>query len=276
MDNSAFAIGYLYSFNILDIIVLIKDYDAKNNYDKTFLKMTNIYILGEYLLSKNKKEKILDIEINSDNFNKVDFSLLLLTLYFRDIKCSNSTINQLILKNSYKAGNDYLKPNYLMWSNFNDLFDVLNEETYERLKIGKVLRKITSKNIIPTLFACIAYEYIEKMKLNSVLFEIDENTLKNIIDKAKNFFVYILNEDMFHIDKMKPLFNGKEILDLLKMKAGKEVGVLLDYLIEEQIKDPKLDKDRMITKKYFAKKGCLNNNGGRMTTRIFIFLSYIF
>ena len=51
---------------------------------------------------------------------------------------------------------------------------------------------------------------------------------------------------MLHIDKMKPLFNGKEILDLLNMKAGKEVGILLDYLLEEQIKDPKLDKDQAI------------------------------
>ena len=246
MNNSAFAIGYLYSFNILDIIILIKDYDSNNNYDKVFLKIANIYILGEYLLEKNKLEKIFNIEINSDNFNKVDYSLLLLTLYFRDIKCNNSTINQLILKNTYKTGNDYLKTNYLMCSNFSNLFNIISEEKHERLKIGKVLRKITYKNIIPSLFACIAFEYIEKVELNSVLYEINENILKKIIDKIKNFFAYILNEDMLHIDKMKPLYNGKEILNLLKMKAGKEVGVLLDYLVEQQIKDPKLDKDKAI------------------------------
>ena len=246
MDNSSFAIGYLYSFNILDIIILIKDYDPKNAYDKTFLKITNLYILGEYLLEKNKTDKIFGIEINSDNFNKIDYAILLLTLYFRDIKCSNSTINQLIIKNTYKAGNDYLKSNYLMCSNFNELFKLINEEKYERLNIGKVLRKITYKNILPTLFACIAYEYIEKVELNMVLSELDENILQKIIDKNKNFFDFILNEDMLHIDKMKPLFNGKEILDLLNMKAGKEVGILLDCLLEEQIKDPKLDKDQAI------------------------------
>ena len=51
---------------------------------------------------------------------------------------------------------------------------------------------------------------------------------------------------MLHIDKMKPLFNGKEILNLLNIKAGKEVGVLLDFLLEEQIKDPKFDKTQAI------------------------------
>ena len=246
MNNSSFAIGYLYSFQILDIIILIKDYDPKNDSDKTFLKITNLYILGEYLLEKNKTNKIFDIEINSDNFNKVDYAILLLTLYYRDIKRSNSTVNQLIIKNTYKAGNDYLKSNYLMCSNFNELFKLVNEEKYERLSIGKVLRKITYKNILPTLFACIAYEYIETVELNSMLFELDENILQKIIYKNKNFFDFILNEDMLHIDKMKPLFNGKEILDLLNIKAGKEVGVLLDFLLEEQIKDPKFGKTQAI------------------------------
>ena len=124
-------------------------------------------------------------------------------------------------------------------------------------------RKITYKNILPTLFACIAYEYIEKVELNMVLSELDENILQKIIDKNKNFFGFILNEDMLHIDKMKPLFNGKEILDLLNMKAGKEVGILLDCLLEEQIKDPKLDKDQAIEflqkkKEEISKNG--NNN----------------
>ena len=35
-------------------------------------------------------------------------------------------------------------------------------------------------------------------------------------------------------------------MDLLNIKAGKEVGVLLDFLLEEQIKDPKFDKTQAI------------------------------
>ena len=46
-ENSAFAISYLYSFNILDIIFLIKNYDKKNNFDNIYLKVTNLPYFSE-------------------------------------------------------------------------------------------------------------------------------------------------------------------------------------------------------------------------------------
>ena len=250
MNNSSFAIAYLYSFNILDIILLTKNYDQENNYDNIFLKIANLYILGEYLLEKTK---IFEIEMNPENFNKIDYSLLLLTLYFRNIKNNNdnSLMNQQILKFTYKTSTDYLKSNYLMCAYFDELYNLINQENYNRLFIGKVLRKITYKNILPCLYASIAYEYIEKTQLNNLMNDIDNNLLQNIIEKNKRFLSYIINEDMMHIDKMKPLFNGKEILEKLNIKAGKELGFLIEYLIDEQIKEPKLNKDDAIV---FLKK----------------------
>ena len=245
MNNSSFAIAYLYSFNILDIILLTKNYDQENNYDNIFLKIANLYILGEYLLEKTK---IFEIEMNPENFNKIDYSLLLLTLYFRNIKNNNdnSLMNQQILKFTYKTSTDYLKSNYLMCAYFDELYNLINQENYNRLFIGKVLRKITYKNILPCLYASIAYEYIEKTQLNNIMNDTDNNLLQNIIEKNKRFLSYIINEDMKHIDKMKPLFNGKEILEKLNIKAGKELGFLIEYLIDEQIKEPKLNKDDAI------------------------------
>ena len=245
MNNSSFAIAYLYTFNILDIILLTKDYDSETNYENIFLKIANIYILGEYLLTKNK---IFEIEMNSENFNKIDYSLLLLTLYFRDKKNNNdnSLMNQQILKFTYKTSTDYLKSNYLMCAYFDELYNLITNENYNRLLIGKALRKITYKNILPCIYASIAYEYIEKNQLNSLMDNIDSNCLQNIIEKNKRFLNYIINEDMMHIDKMKSLFNGKEILEKLNMKAGKELGILIEFLIDEQIKEPKLSKDDAI------------------------------
>ena len=245
MNNSSFAIAYLYSFNILDIILLTKNYDQENNNDNIFLKIANLYILGEYLLEKTK---IFEIEMNPENFNKIDYSLLLLTLYFRNIKNNNdnSLMNQQILKFTYKTSTDYLKSNYLMCAYFDELYNLINQENYNRLFIGKVLRKITYKNILPCLYASIAYEYIEKTQLNNLMNDIDNNLLQNIIEKNKRFLSYIINEDMMHIDKMKPLFNGKEILEKLNIKAGKELGILIENLIDEQIKEPNLNKDDAI------------------------------
>ena len=99
---------------------------------------------------------------------------------------------------------------------------------------------------MPILYALVAYEYIEKTQLNNLMNDIDNNLLQNIIEKNKRFLSYIINEDMMHIDKMKPLFNGKEILEKLNIKAGKELGILIENLIDEQIKEPNLNKDDAI------------------------------
>ena len=243
LENSRYAIAYFYIFHILDIIILIKNYDKENNYDKIFLKATNLYILGEYLLEKNK---IFDIEMNSDNFNKVNYSLLLLTLYFRDKKDKNVYINQKILKHTYRTSNENQRANSYMCRNFDELLKIINEDNYERLKIAKIIKKINSKNIIPCLFACIAYEYIENVELISLLYEIDENILQKFIDKIKKFFDYIIKEDLLYIEKMKVLIDGKELKEILNIKLTKEVGTLIEYLIDEQIRNPKLNREQAI------------------------------
>ena len=244
LENSEFIIAYLYSFNLLDIILLLKDGDDNNNYEELFLKITNLYILGEYLL---KIDKIFEIEINSNNFNKINYSLLLLTLYFRDIKDKNNlSINQKILRRTYKTSNEHKLENKNMCKYFDELLNFINKEQYDRFKVGKFLRKISCKNIIPILYASIAYEYIEQVKLKSLLFNLEENILQKIIDKIKKFFNFIITEDLLHIDKLIPLLNGKEILETMDIKTDKIIKSLVDYLIDEQIKDPKLNKNQAI------------------------------
>ena len=241
MENSAYAIAYLYSYNLLDIIFLIKKFDSKYNFDNIFIKIVNLYILGEYLY---EKIKIFNSEITSDNFSKIDYSLLLLTLYFRQFKIGKKdTMNTLILKNTYKTGNEYIKQNKIMAQYFDELTSLINSQTYERLPIGKLLRKLLYKNIIPSLLASIAYEYIEKMNLNSIIDNINENILNNIIEKNKKFYDFIKNENMMHIDEMKPLFSGQDIMQILNIKPGSEIGILVECLIEEQIKKDNYSKD---------------------------------
>ena len=245
MDNSEYVIAYLCSFKLLDIIYLIKNYDSKNNFDTIFLKTANLYILGEYLL---KKGKIFDnIEITEKTFKRRDYCFLLLTLYFRDKTDKlNVSLNQKILKSTYRASNGHQQENKNMCRNFDDLYNMIKEEKYDRFKVGKALRRISYKNIIHILYACIAYEYIENFELNSLLSEINEDKLQKIIEKNKKFLNYVINEDMLHIDKIKPLFPGKELLEILDIKTDKMIKPLLDYLIDEQIKNPKLDKEQAI------------------------------
>ena len=250
MDNCEYVIAYLCSFKLLDIIYLIKNFDSENNFDNIFLKTANLFILGEYLL---KKGKIFDIEMNSDNFDKKDFCFLLLTLYFRDKKDEHDvSLNQKILKSTYRASKEHQQENKNMCRGFDDLYNIIKEEKYDRFKVGKTLRRISYKNIIHELYACIAYYYIEKFELNELLDKIDEDVLNKIIEKCKKFLNYVINEDMLHIDKMKSLYNGKDILEIMDIKTDKVIKPLLDYLIDEQIKNPKLDKNQaleLLTKK---------------------------
>ena len=249
LDNSSFAIAYLYEYNLLDVILQPNKYNINNkyNFDNLFLSTTNLYILGEYIY---KEKKIFDIELNKDNFNKIDFCLLLLTLYFRNMQVKfgkeNTTINKLILRETFKTSNDYIKENQIMNENFDELNSIINNNSYERLSIGKILRKIHYKNIIKILLASISYEYTNKANLTSIISEIDNNILQPIIDKYKNFYNYIVKENMLYIDELKPLFSGQEIIKSLNMKPGKEIGKLLELLIEEQIKDPNFGKETAI------------------------------
>ena len=100
------------------------------------------------------------------------------------------------------------------------------------------------KNIFPILYAYIAYEYIEQVELTSLLFNMEENILQIIIHKIKTFFNFIMTEDLLHIDKLKPLIKGIELMEILNLESDKMIKPLVDYLIDEQIKNPKLNKNQ--------------------------------
>ena len=268
MDNSSFAIAYLYEYNLLDVILQPSKYNSNNkyNFDNLFLLSTNLYILGEYLL---QKMKIFDIEINSENFNKIDFGLLLLTVCFRNMKVKfgkeNTTINKLILRETFKTANEYIKENQIMNENFDELISLVDSNNYERLSIGKLLRKIHYKNIIKILLVGICYDYINKVNLKMLISEIDDNTLSPIIKKYQTFFNYMVQENLLQVDELKPLFSGQEIIQLLNLKPGKEIGKLLELLIDEQIKDQNMNKE--IAKDFLGKKKeeiLLNQNNNNL------------
>ena len=158
----------------------------------------------------------------------------------------NTTINKLILRETFKTSNEYIKENQIMNENFDELIAFVNSNNYERLSVGKLLRKIHYKNIIKILIAGICYDYINTVNLKMLISEINDNILNPIIKKYQAFFNYIVKENILHVDALKPLFNGQDIIELLKIKPGKEIGKLLELLIDEQIKDQNMDKERSI------------------------------
>jgi tRNA nucleotidyltransferase/poly(A) polymerase len=81
---------------------------------------------------------------------------------------------------------------------------------------------------------------------NKIIYEINENILNEIIIKYKNFYNFIKNENLLHIDNLKPLFDGNEIIKILKIKPGKIIGILIESLINIQIEEPKITKEEAI------------------------------
>ena len=96
------------------------------------------------------------------------------------------------------------------------------------------------------LYGCLSFEYVNIIHCESLVDNINEDELKPLIEKYKKFFDFIKNENLLHADEIKPLLNGKEIMELLNIKPSKEVGLLINYLVENQIEEPNLNKDEAV------------------------------
>ena len=249
MENSSFAIAYLHKFNLLENVLQANKYTI-NNKKNTFNKIVNIFIIGQYLYNNKDTYNIFDINMDEDNFDKIDYGLLLLTLCFRNIKektdKENNTINYLILRDTLKTSNNIIKENQIMNQKFDELLSIINTDGYNRLTVGNILKEITYKNIIKLLYGCLSYEYVSIICPESLIDSINEDELKPLIEKYKKFFDFIKNENLLHADEIKPLFNGKEIMELFNIKPSKEVGLLINYLVETQIEEPNLKKDEAV------------------------------
>jgi len=249
MENSSFAIAYLHAFNLLENVLQANKYTI-NNKKNTFNKIVNIFIIGQYLYNNKDTYNIFEINLGEDNFDKIDYGLLLLTLCFRNLKeksdKENNTINKLILRDTLKTSNDIIKENQIMNEKFDELLSIINADGYNRLTVGKILKEITYKNIIKLLYGCLSFEYVNIIHCESLVDNINEDELKPLIEKYKKFFDFIKNENLLHADEIKPLLNGKEIMELLNIKPSKEVGLLINYLVENQIEEPNLNKDEAV------------------------------
>ena len=239
LNNSSFAIAYLYKFNLLESIMQPNKYISNNNcnFDRLFLFTCNLYIMGEYLYKQN-----IFLELNENNCNKIDLGFLLLTLNFKDIKDKwGTSLNKSILNRTFRVPHDIASINQIMIDNFEELKILVNKVNFDRLEVGKIMRKITSKNIFTILLASISDEYIKIINSKTIISELDKNILSNIIEKYKKFYNYLLKENLFNVDKLNPIITGKEIIKMFNVTSN--LNQLKELLVEEQIKNPNITKE---------------------------------
>ncbi len=227
----------LFKFNLLKSC--LKFEEGKN---EDYIKCVNMMILGNCL-----KEQFWS------NFNKQDVKILnyaLLTSpfknYQRKIKKNNEIGSKIILSQILKIPNNEVNDIMSIINNINIIKKLVFQNKLERLIIGLAFRNIKEKYITKIIILSICEEYIENNNQNEIIENLNKEKFNLIIKKYEDFYKYLIDEHLDKINEMKPLLNGKDIKKELNISDGKQIGTLLTYLIEEQIKNPKITKDEAI------------------------------
>ena len=227
----------LFKFNLLKSC--LKFEEGKN---EDYIKCVNMMILGNCL-----KEQFWS------NFNKQDVKILnyaLLTSpfknYQRKIKKNNEIGSKIILSQILKIPNNEVNDIMSIINNINIIKKLVFQNKLERLIIGLAFRNIKEKYITKIIILSICEEYIENNNQNEIIGNLNKEKFNLILKKYEDFYKYLIDEHLDKINEMKPLLNGKDIKKELNISDGKQIGTLLTYLIEEQIKNPKITKDEAI------------------------------
>ena len=86
------------------------------------------------------------------------------------------------------------------------------------------------------IFISLSNEYVEKFSNNKILNEINKEKLDELFKKYYEIYEFVDKENLFKIDELKPILNGKDILNYFPETENKQMKFLINSLIEEQIK----------------------------------------
>jgi hypothetical protein len=167
-------------------------------------------------------------------------------IYERKIKKNNEIGSKIILSQILKIPNNEVNDIISIINNIIIIKKLILENKLERLTIGLAFRNIKEKYIKKIIILSICEEYIEKNNQNEIIENLNKETFDLIVKKYEDFYKFLIDENLDKISEMKPLLNGKDIKKELNITDGKQIGTLLTYLIEEQIKNPKITKDEAI------------------------------
>ncbi len=259
------AIYWLYKQDILDAVLKlplgIDELEKKQVSEIT--KSMNFSLVGAYIMEKfvinyNNNEKSgfynkylfykKSQDDNTINFKESQklFYLSLMVLSYKDYttKIGKETYRAsvLIIRESLKLCNEYVKEISIICDNINYLSDYINnsDQKFDRLTSGRIIRKLKSQYIHKLAICCICYDYINSItNSNEIIEYIDDNHLNMILSKYQRWYDYLETEKLADADTIEPLVKGHEISKILKV-SGRHIGMLLESLIEKQIVQPNI------------------------------------
>jgi polyhydroxyalkanoate synthesis regulator phasin len=232
-------------------------------------------------LTENKKSEII-----KDFKRSIYMALLTFTFKKYEKKLTKKELvngSKLIYKESLKLSNDLLKEITIFSTSVEDIIAFINNpenlnDNNSRLNNAKLVRKIKNPYFLKSIFLALCYEnfnFIQTFKFederernafdqdfieNFILFPTNDSNQQNflnkynlirenyskIMQKYTDWISYLLKENLLEIDNLKPIFDGLEIQKILNIKAGKNLGILMESLIEYQISQGNLTQDEAI------------------------------
>jgi hypothetical protein len=273
------------------LIFLAEEKEENNRNKEKNINLNNLtekslsFPLPESNSLDSKKEILKDFQ------KSIYFCLLAFPYrkYERKIGKENFNGSKIIFKDSLKLTNELIKEIWIYTTSIEEIIDFVNDNKKslieKKLNLAKIIRKLKNPYFLRTIFIAICYEnlmYIndnnnnenendnlvdffieefslcqntnENFKKNNNLFNQEKiyNNYYNILGKYIKFLDFIIEENLIHVDKLKPIFDGICIQKLLNIKAGKHLGELMEDLIEQQIINKNFNEED--AKKFLEKR----------------------
>jgi tRNA nucleotidyltransferase (CCA-adding enzyme) len=253
------SIYLLYKLNLLETIMKLPllSKEIEENKTKNLNEVINLVLVGSYIMENYKLENkyffnkyLLTADSNHKELTKL-FYLALITLPFRNyqIKAGKEILraSALIIRDSLKLTNDNVKEINILNDNIEEFSKFINQSrnTFDRVSSGKFVRKIKTCYLHKLSILTVCYDYVKKCKEEGVYDVLDETLITEIIEKYQSWYIYLAREDLLNVDMLEPIIKGNQLNELFGV-TGKDIGLLIELLVEYQICKPKLSYEEAL------------------------------
>ncbi len=260
------SVKLLYYMHILeDILKIPSEIILPQEEEKLLKEAVNMtFISSFYINHKNtyltllRETGIIKENEHSDFLERIFFFCL--TRPFENYKTKAKKekdimpLSSYIMKVSFVGTNEDNKVSFMFDKNFWTFMQLTNDyaktNKIDRVKWGLFIR-LCGYCHLKFFFvygAAIDYRINSKIPENNLVEVIDIELYNYTYEKFAKVAIMLMEENLLHIDDLKPMLSGDEVADILGIKKGKGLGEIMNKCIEYQIDNPLIVRDELIKK----------------------------
>ena len=236
LENAYIGIYFFYKFELLNMLYQISNFYPKNlDKEKENINIVNYFIIGHYVF-KNKI-KLVEKEIAKLNLILLNISFMKYIKSFFD----RVTIN-------LNLSNDEVKTKNLILVNLEEYKNIILSENYNRIQIGKIIKKIKYEMIPILLTVIIIDAYFKKFcnNINYIINNINDEFINDLYIKCKKLIEFIEKENLKSVENIIPLISKNELNDIIKINDFEKNKQIFTFMLEKQIEFPNISKNDLI------------------------------